>query len=209
MLSVTSESVIACFQLACTGLSAELMNRVPISTPSAPRANAPAMPWPSTIPPAAIDRHVDPGADLLQQGEQVRRAHAAQAAALGALDDQPVDAGVDRPLGVGEAAHLVVVLHAGVLGPPGDRRRVADAGDEQRGAPVEDPVEDLVDAALALEHAQEHLQPERRVGVGADQVVLGGGLVEAGRARLHQPHAAGRRDRAGELRPGRSSRRVR
>ena len=50
MLRVMSVSAIACFHRLWAGLSAELMNRVPINTPSAPSAKAAAMPRPSTIP---------------------------------------------------------------------------------------------------------------------------------------------------------------
>ena len=75
--------------------------------------------------------HVDGGAHLLQEGEEVRRTHAPQPAALGALDDQPVDAGVDRTPGVVDAADLVEEQHAGVPCSGGDRGRVADARDEQ------------------------------------------------------------------------------
>jgi hypothetical protein len=148
------------------------------------------------------ERHVHGRPDLLQQGEQVRRAHATQAAALGAFDDQPVGAGIDRPLGVGDAADLVVQQHAGVPCPRRDRRRIADARDQQPRAPVEDPVEDLLDATLALQHPQEHLQPERVVGHRAGLVVLGRRLGEPGCVRRHQPHPTGCRHRAGELGPG-------
>ncbi len=45
---------IAALKFSCTGLSAQLTKRVPIWMPSAPRANAAAMPRPSQMPPAAI-----------------------------------------------------------------------------------------------------------------------------------------------------------
>ena len=53
-VSVSAASTIACFQLSWTGDSAADTIRVPICTPSAPRANAAAMVAPSVIPPAAM-----------------------------------------------------------------------------------------------------------------------------------------------------------
>ena len=53
-VSVSFASTTACFQLLCTGESEQLSIRVPICTPSAPMAKAPAMDKPSHIPPAAM-----------------------------------------------------------------------------------------------------------------------------------------------------------
>jgi hypothetical protein len=86
--------------------------------------------------------------------------------ALGAFDDQPVGAAIDGALGLVHAPDLVVVLDPRVAGPPGDRRRIADAGGHERCAPVQDPVEHY--SSLLLEHAQEHLEAERGVGALAD-----------------------------------------
>jgi hypothetical protein len=88
--------------------------------------------------------------------------------ALGAFDDQPVGAAIDGALGLVHAPDLVVVLDPRVAGPPGDRRRIADAGGHERRAPVQDPVEHFIDSFLLLEHAQEHLEAERGVGALAD-----------------------------------------
>ena len=53
-VSVSAAATIACFQLSCTGDSAADTIRVPICTPSAPRAKAAAIVAPSMIPPAAM-----------------------------------------------------------------------------------------------------------------------------------------------------------
>ena len=53
-MSVSAASTIACFQLSCTGDSAADTMRVPICTPSAPRAKAAAIDAPSMMPPAAM-----------------------------------------------------------------------------------------------------------------------------------------------------------
>ena len=53
-VSVSAAPTIACFQLSWTGDSSADTMRVPICTPSAPRANAAAIDGPSTMPPAAM-----------------------------------------------------------------------------------------------------------------------------------------------------------
>ena len=53
-VSVSLAPTIMSFQFWCTGLSAAETIRVPIWTPSAPRANAAAMLRPSVMPPAAM-----------------------------------------------------------------------------------------------------------------------------------------------------------
>ena len=53
-VSVSLAFTSAAFQLSCTGDSEQDTIRVPICTPSAPMANAPAIDKPSEIPPAAI-----------------------------------------------------------------------------------------------------------------------------------------------------------
>ncbi len=51
-VSVSAAATMACFQLSCTGDSAADTMRVPICTPSAPRAKAAAIERPSQMPPA-------------------------------------------------------------------------------------------------------------------------------------------------------------
>ena len=53
-VSVSLAPTIMSFQFWCTGLSAAETMRVPICTPSAPRAKAAAIVRPSVMPPAAI-----------------------------------------------------------------------------------------------------------------------------------------------------------
>ena len=53
-MSVSAAATIACFQFSWTGDSAADTMRVPIWTPSAPRANAAAIVAPSVMPPAAM-----------------------------------------------------------------------------------------------------------------------------------------------------------
>ena len=53
-VSVSRAATTACFQLSCTGDSAQDSMRVPICTPSAPRAKAAAIEGPSLMPPAAM-----------------------------------------------------------------------------------------------------------------------------------------------------------
>ena len=53
-MPVSGAATIACFQPSCTGDSAADTMRVPICTPSAPRAKAAAIEAPSQMPPAAM-----------------------------------------------------------------------------------------------------------------------------------------------------------
>ena len=103
-MSVSAASTIACFQLSCTGDSAADTMRVPIWTPSAPSANAAAIVAPSRIPPAAMIgtstfERTSGSSTIVDTGLRVL-----EPAALAALDDEPVDTGVDgleRALSVG------------------------------------------------------------------------------------------------------------
>ena len=95
-MSVSAAATIACFQFSCTGDSAADTMRVPICTPSAPSANAAAIARPSHDAAGGDDRHVDLRADERQQHHGRDVARVLEAAALAALDDEAVDAGVDR-----------------------------------------------------------------------------------------------------------------
>ena len=95
-VSVSPASSTACFQLSWIGLSAELTIRVPSCTPSAPRARAAAMVGAVDEPARRDHRHVDLRHDQRQQHHRRHRPRALEAAALAALDDEAVDAGVDR-----------------------------------------------------------------------------------------------------------------
>ena len=130
-VSVSAAATIACFQLSCTGDSAADTMRVPICTPSAPSAKAAAIVGAVDDAAGGDDRDVDPRAHERQQHHRRHRRRALEAAALAALDDQPVDAGIDRLERRGQRRHDVVdgepglLQHAGVLG-----RRAGRGGDE-------------------------------------------------------------------------------
>src|ERR1700761_1296697 len=70
--------------------------RVPIWTPSAPRAKAAAMDTPSTMPPACNDGKIEAPAPLREEDHGRDGRGALEAAALAPLHDQPVHPGIDR-----------------------------------------------------------------------------------------------------------------
>ena len=114
-MSVSAASTIACFQLSCTGDSAADTIRVPIWTPSAPSANAAAMDRAVDDAAGGDDRNVDLGADEWQQHHRRHRGRALEAAALAPLDDEAVDAGIDRLLGCPQRGDDVVDGQPGLL----------------------------------------------------------------------------------------------
>ena len=107
MVSVSAASSTACFMFQCTPDSCDDSIRVPICTPSAPSANAAAIERPSAMPPAATIGTSSFDAIERQQHHRRDVARVLEPGALAALDDEPVDAGVDGALGALERRHDV------------------------------------------------------------------------------------------------------
>ena len=114
-MSPSVDVQMSCFQLSCTGDSAALTMRVPICTPSAPSTNAAAIDRPSQTPPAAMIGTSTCDAIERQQHHRRRAGRRLEAAALVALDDQTVDAGVDRLQRAAQRRHDVEHGEPGVL----------------------------------------------------------------------------------------------
>ena len=193
-MSVSAAATMACFQLSCTGDSAADTIRVPICTPSAPSANAAAIVAPSTMPPAAMIGTSTRDPHERQQHHRRHRRRALEAAALAALDDQAVDAGVDRLERRGQRRHDVVHGQAGLLEDARVlRRRPGRRGDEL------DPLVDheLGDVRIAHERLGD-VDAERPVGEVAHEADLVLHRVELARRRLDDPARPGPRHRRGQ-----------
>ena len=141
-VSVSAAATMACFQLSCTGDSAADTMRVPICTPSAPRAKAAAIDRPSAMPPAAMTGTSTLRAHQRQQHHRGHVARVLEAAALAALDDQAVDAGVDRLQRRGQRGHDVEHGEPGLLELRGVLRGVAGRGGDEAHALVDHEVDD-------------------------------------------------------------------
>ena len=173
--------------------------RVPICTPSAPRANAAAMVAPSTMPPAAMIGTSTCRAHQRQQHHRRHRRRVLEAAALAAFDDEPVDAGVDRLQRRGERRHDVEHGEPGVLERAVYLVGIAGRGGDELHALVDHEVDDVrvADERLGDVHA------ERLVGEVAHLADLVPDRVELARGRLDDPAAPPAfGDRRGQLRAG-------
>ena len=197
-VSVSAAATIACFQLSWTGDSSADTMRVPICTPSAPRAKAAAIVAPSTMPPAAMIGTSHPRAHERQQDHRRHRRRALEPAALAALDDEPVDAGVDRLERRGQRRHDVVHGEPGVL----EDARVLRRRPGRRGHELDALVDhELGDVRVADERLGD-VDAERLVGEVAHQADLVLHRVELARRRLDDPARPGRRDRRRQLAAG-------
>ena len=114
-VSVSDAWSTACLSPSCTLDSTEASIRVPICTPSAPRAKAAAIEHAVGDAAGGDEGHVEL---VGEQGQQHRRRHLGATLEPGtfdALDDEAVDAGVDRLLGGVERGDDMEDLDAGGL----------------------------------------------------------------------------------------------
>ena len=88
---------------------------MPMVTPSAPSAKAAAMPRPSTMPPAATIGTSTFSRTACIRAKVWTSSGIADAGALRALDDQPVDPGIDRLLRPAQRCGGVIDRDARIL----------------------------------------------------------------------------------------------
>ena len=124
-----------------TAISVEARNRVPMTTPLAPRDRAAARPRPSAMPPAATTG-TSPAASTTWGTSDHRADEAAVPAGFAALGDQHVGAAVEGPAGLVDVHHLLHPQAAGLVRPldelagiahvVGDHRRTGGEGGLER-----------------------------------------------------------------------------
>ena len=141
-MSVSAASTMACFQFSCTGDSAADTMRVPICTPSAPSAKRRGHGRPVDDAAGRDDRHVDLRRAPAAAAPWSPRPWVLEAAALAALDHQPVDTGVDRLERRPQGRHHVEHGEPGRLQLGGVLGGVAGRGGDEPHALVDHEVDD-------------------------------------------------------------------
>ena len=172
---------------------------MPSQAPSAPAVRAAASVRPSAMPPAA--RSGTSGQRCGGGGQERQQAHRpGVAAGLGALDDEHVGAGVDRPGGVVERLDLAHHPGAGLLRPVEPRLRVAEGQGDRRPAAS-------AAAEGGLEQRLEHRdeggdEPDGERPVGGRRMVAISASIQSGPLPgwipPKEPSPPAARDRAGE-----------